>query len=184
MLEDQIKERIFKIFSPKIKKYKRKRSTANILTALSATCSLIASYFFLTAHLKTGGIFVLLDYLFDGLDGLFAKTSGDVSNKGYILDHISDFVLRRIWYFALAASGFISYELVALMIFSLSIGVFLIDLAMIKNLKISKWSTTWADWLIIPGLFSGNLVLFFQIMIIIQFLLFFVNFVSILYLNK
>ena len=184
MLEDQIKERVFRFFSPKILKYKGKRSTANILTALSAICSLIASYFFFTAHLKTGGMFVLLDYLFDGLDGLFAKASGEASNKGFVLDHISDFVLRRIWYFALAASGFISYELVALMIFSLSIGVFLIDLAMIKNLRIFKWSTTWADWLIIPGLFTGNLVLFFQIMILIQFILFFVNLASILYLNK
>jgi phosphatidylglycerophosphate synthase len=184
LLEDQIKERVFRFFSPKILKYKGKRSTANILTVLSAICSLTASYFFFTAHLKTGGMFVLLDYLFDGLDGLFAKASGKASNVGFILDHISDFVLRRIWYFALAASGFISYELVALMIFSLSIGVFLIDLAMIKNLRIYKWSTTWADWLIIPGLFTGNLVLFFQIMISIQFVLFFVNLASILYLNK
>ena len=68
---------------------------------------------------KDGMVDLLDNYLFDGIDGIVARATKTTSNVGFILDHTFDFVLRRIWYFALAYAGFISYDIVALAIFSL-----------------------------------------------------------------
>ncbi len=58
------------------------------------------------------------------------------------------------------------------------------NLAMIKKLKIPYWTTAWADWLIIPAVFSGEIILFFQIMVVAHLILFVLNFSLVMYLNK
>ena len=156
----------------------------NMLTGVSIISALVATYFFYHGDLITGGIFVLIDYVFDTFDGVLAKAVGKTSKMGYLLDHASDYVLRRVWYFALAYSGFLSFELVALAMFALAINVFAWNLALVKKLKVARWSIVWFDWLIIPAVFSGYVVLFFQIMIAAHVLFFIANFIGMLYLNR
>ncbi|MBW2965914.1 CDP-alcohol phosphatidyltransferase family protein [Candidatus Woesearchaeota archaeon] len=184
MLGENLKVKIQKIAGSKIKILKKIGLTANKLTILSSLSILIAAYFFFKGQLITGGIFMLLDYLFDGIDGMFARMTNTSSKAGFILDHVSDYVIRRIWYFALAYSGFISYKIVSLAIFSLTISVFISNLAKIKKFKMPSWTMAWADWLIIPAVFTGQVVLFFQIMIIAHFILFIMNLSFMFYLNR
>jgi phosphatidylglycerophosphate synthase len=184
MLEDYAKGVFQKLIGSRIIKLQRIGLNANRITYISIISAIVAAYFFYKENLIVGGVFVLLDYFFDGMDGLYARKTKSASNVGFILDHISDYVLRRIWYFALASSGFLSYELVSLAIFTLAISVFMINLAMIKNFSMPKWTMAWADWLIIPAVFTGEVVFFFQIMIIVHIILFMINFASIIYLNR
>lgn len=184
MLGDKLKVKIEKLIGTRIRKLKKIGLSANRLTILAAVSTLIAAYFFYKGQLITGGIFMLLDYLFDGIDGVFARTTKSTSNTGFILDHISDYVFRRIWYFALAYSGFISYKIVSLAIFSLAISVFISNVAKIKKFKLPSWTIAWADWLIIPAVFTGQVVLFFQIMIIAHFILFIMNLGFMFHLNR
>ncbi len=184
MLEDYIKKEFQKILEPAAIKLELIGFTPNRVTGLSILSAIIATFLFYKGLLIAGGVFVLLDYFFDGIDGMVARLTHNVSNRGFILDHLSDYVIRRLWYFSLTLSGFLSYKLLSLTIFSLAISVFLMNLAMIKKLKIPSWTTAWADWLIVPAVFSGEIVIFFQLMIFAHFILFTVNFGFIMYKNK
>ncbi len=184
MFGEKIKTEIGKLVGTKVRKFKKTGLSANKFTALSCISALITVYFLYKGQLIIGGIFILLDYFFDVLDGLFARKLSNTSKIGYILDHVSDYVFRRIWYFALAYSGFISYKLVSLAIFSLAISVFISNLAKMKKFKMPWWTMAWADWLIIPAVFTGQVVLFFQIMIIAHFILFIMNLSFMIYLNR
>jgi phosphatidylglycerophosphate synthase len=184
MLEDYIKKEFQKLLGPVFINLKKIGFTPNRITALSILSGIIAAFSFYKGLLIIGGIFVLLDYFFDGIDGMVARLTNNLSNRGYILDHLSDYVIRRIWYFSLTLGGFLSYKLLSLTIFSLAISVFLMNLAMIKKLKIPSWTTAWADWLIIPAVFSGEIILFFQMMVAAHLILFFLNFSLIMHLNK
>jgi phosphatidylglycerophosphate synthase len=184
MLEDEIKKVFGKIIGRKVLIFQKIGLNATRLTGLSILSSIIAALLFYEKEILLGTLFVIFDYLFDGFDGLFARVSGSVSNRGYILDHLSDFVIRRVWYFALAAGGYISYELLALVIFSFSISIFLAHLALIKRFKMPRLSFTVADWLIIPAGLTGNITMFFELMVIINFIMILVNLSFMIYLNK
>jgi phosphatidylglycerophosphate synthase len=184
MLEDYIKKEFQKLLGPVFINLKNIGFTPNRITALSILSGIIAAFFFYKGLLITGGIFVLLDYFFDGIDGMVARLTNNLSSRGFILDHLSDYVIRRIWYFSLTLGGFLSYKLLSLSIFSLAISVFFFFFSMIKKLKIPSWTTAWADWLIIPAIFSGEIILFFQIMVVAHLILFILNFSLVMYLNK
>ena len=184
MLEDEIKRVFGKIIGRRVLILKKIGLNATRLTFLSILSSIIAALLFYEKEVFLGTLFVILDYLFDGFDGLFARVSGNVSNRGYLIDHLSDYVIRRIWYFALAAAGYISYELVSLVIFSFSISILLVHLALLKSLKMPRFSFTIADWLIIPAGLTGYITMFFELMVIIHFTMFLVNLSFIIYLNK
>ena len=156
MLGEIIKQKFEKTVGPRLLKLK---VSATMLTLIGGVFALIAGYFLFKGLLVLGGVFILLNYLFDGIDGIVARATKTTSNVGFILDHTFDFVLRRIWYFALAYAGFISYDIVALAIFSLAASVLLSDLVKIKSLKFPRYSGAWADWLIIPAVFINVLVI-------------------------
>ncbi|WP_455368127.1 CDP-alcohol phosphatidyltransferase family protein [[Eubacterium] cellulosolvens] len=184
MLEDEVKKAFEKVIGKKVLALQKIGLNATRITVLSIFSSIIAAFLFYEKQIFLGALFAILDYLFDGFDGLFARVSGSVSNEGYILDHFSDYVIRRLWYFALAAGGYISYELLAWALFSFSVGIFLAHLALIKRFRMPRWSFTMADWLIIPAALTGNILVFFQLMVIIHFIMVFINLSFMIYLNK
>lgn len=64
--------------------------TANGITTLSLITGLLSIYFIYKHQYKLGGIFWLLQYFFDDMDGLYARKYDMVTKFGDTYDHVKD----------------------------------------------------------------------------------------------
>lgn len=64
--------------------------TANGITTLSLISGLFSVYFVYVRKYKLGGIFWLLQYFFDDMDGLYARKYNMVTKIGDTYDHVKD----------------------------------------------------------------------------------------------
>jgi len=64
--------------------------TANQITMLSAIFGFTSVYFVHNSYYTFGGIFIMVSYFFDCMDGNYARTYKMVSRYGDYLDHIKD----------------------------------------------------------------------------------------------
>jgi len=92
MVLNKYREQADSIIGPIASKFKM--IDPNVITFLSLIFALLAGIFFYFSHdplyVLSGGIFVLLNSLFDALDGKVAKITGKQSKKGDFLDHTID----------------------------------------------------------------------------------------------
>jgi phosphatidylglycerophosphate synthase len=72
--------------------FKDNNYNPNMLTTLSVIFGIMAIYCIEINLFKIGGIFHLLSYLFDCLDGVYARRYNMESRFGDYYDHISDFL--------------------------------------------------------------------------------------------
>jgi CDP-diacylglycerol--glycerol-3-phosphate 3-phosphatidyltransferase len=78
------------ITSPLVKVLSKSKVTPNILTLGNLGLSIIAAYVIATGKLLVGGILVLVSGLFDILDGALARSTGQGTNFGAVLDSTVD----------------------------------------------------------------------------------------------
>ncbi len=92
MVLNKYRERADPIITPIAKNFKK--VDPNVLSFFSLIFALLAGISFYLSHdplyLLSGGIFVLLNSLFDALDGKVAKMTGKQSKRGDFLDHTID----------------------------------------------------------------------------------------------
>jgi len=92
MVLNKYREQADLIIVPIAKKFKR--VNPNVISFLSLIFALLAGISFYLSHapiyVVSGGIFVLLNSLFDALDGKVAKITGKQSKRGDFLDHTID----------------------------------------------------------------------------------------------
>ena len=67
------------------------RISANALTAAGAALGICAAFFIAQSHFTAALLFVVLNRIFDGLDGAIARTNGPTEFGGY-LDTICDYI--------------------------------------------------------------------------------------------
>src|SRR5437763_1737234 len=72
--------------------YKQFNLTPNHLTTFSLITGLLSAYLFLLDYNILGGIFIIISYYFDCIDGLYARKYKMVTNFGDIYDHSSDLI--------------------------------------------------------------------------------------------
>jgi len=73
----------------------------NFLTFLTTPFALIATYFFFNNLLLYGAIFYLISYIFDCLDGMYARLTNTSSEYGAKLDNYVDRINHLFMYFGL-----------------------------------------------------------------------------------
>jgi phosphatidylglycerophosphate synthase len=130
-----------------------------------------------------GGIFVALDFLFDGLDGRLARYQGKETKIGAFYDLITDRGVRLPWLIALAYGGVISFELALLVLFIESLSYILTYFVEYKNFKHVKWLPN-AVYLLPYGALLNQLEIFFKIEIVLGSLVIVVHIISVILMNQ
>lgn len=157
--------------------------TPNRLTVLSVIAAGIAFYFFLRGQVVWGGIFVFLDFLFDGLDGRLARYLGKETRIGAFYDLITDRGVRLPWLVALAYGGAISFELALLVLLVESLSYIITYFIEFKDFKHILWLPN-AVFLLPYGALLNQLEVFFKIEIILGSLVVIVHIVSVVIMNQ
>ena len=158
--------------------------TPNRATIIAIFFKLLMLYFLFIGNIVFAGITLLAVYLFDGLDGMIARASGNVTKFGSILDKGTDFFLIRSGYFLLAYNGFLSYNLAITTILIVFFTPLFLQFMDRLNVKRNKSLPSWGDTILIFfALFTGKVELFFYLMIGLSIILFIINIIVIIYLN-
>ena len=157
--------------------------TPNRLTVLSVVSAAVAFYLFLKGEVVLGGIFVALDFLFDGLDGRLARYLGKTTKIGAFYDLITDRGVRLPWLIALSFGGVISFELAIIVLFIESFSYILTYFVEYKNFKHIKWLPN-AVYLLPYGALLNQLELFFKIEVALGGLVIIIHIVSVILMNQ
>lgn len=94
----------------------------NTISIIGFCIGFVPVYFFMNGYPRYAGLGILL-YLFDFLDGAVARFTGKVSLFGEVLDASLDRITDGLIIFAIATSGFVSWNL-AIFVF---IGTYLVS---------------------------------------------------------
>ena len=90
MFEAKLKPRLEIILSAIANKMVALGITANMITLLGFFVNLIATFYFATGHLITGGILILFGGSFDMIDGAVARAQRNLRASGALLDSVID----------------------------------------------------------------------------------------------
>ncbi len=157
--------------------------TPNRLTILSIISAVIAFYYFIKGEVVIGGIFVALDFLFDGLDGRLARYLGKETKIGAFYDLITDRGVRLPWLIALAYGGVISFELAFLVLFIEALSYIHTYFIEFKNFKHIKWLPN-VVYLLPYGALLNQLELFFKVEIVLDSLVLIIHIISVIIMNQ
>ena len=153
-------------------------------TALSIIFKFITLYFLFMNNLIFAGIAMVMDHIFDGLDGMIARAINKTTKLGEYLDKGSDYIIRRAGYFILAFNGFFSYKLALITVVLIFINPLFLYIIDLSGFKRRKNLPTWGDaFLIFFALFTGRILFFFYLIIATSILFFIINVSSITYSN-
>lgn len=159
------------------------RLTPNRLTVMSVVSAIVAFYMFLKGEVVLGGVFVALDFLFDGLDGRLARYLGKTTKIGAFYDLITDRGVRLPWLIALAYGGVIDFELALLVLMVESLSYILTYFVEYKNFNHIKWLPN-VVYLLPYGALLNKLELFFQIEIVLGGLVLIIHIISVIFMNQ
>ena len=95
MFEAKLKPRLEIILSAIANKMVALGITANMITLLGFFVNLIATFYFATGHLITGGILILFGGSFDMIDGAVARAQRNLRASGAPLGFCHRSLLRR-----------------------------------------------------------------------------------------
>ena len=90
MFEAKLKPHLEIILSAIANKMVALGITANMVTLLGFFVNLIATFYFATGHLITGGILILFGGSFDMIDGAVARAQRNLRASGALLDSVID----------------------------------------------------------------------------------------------
>ena len=90
MFEAKLKPHLEIILSAIANKMVALGITANMITLLGFFVNLIATFYFATGHLITGGILILFGGSFDMIDGAVARAQRNLRASGALLDSVID----------------------------------------------------------------------------------------------
>ncbi len=90
MFEAKLKPHLEIILSPIANKMVALGITANMVTLFGFFVNLIATFYFATGHLITGGILILFGGSFDMIDGAVARAQKNLRPSGALLDSVID----------------------------------------------------------------------------------------------
>ncbi|NQV00107.1 MAG: CDP-alcohol phosphatidyltransferase family protein [Parcubacteria group bacterium] len=159
------------------------RLTPNRLTLLSVVAGIIAFYFFLKGEVILGGVFVVIDYILDGLDGRLARYLGKETKIGAFYDLVTDRGVCFSWLIAMAYGGVISFELALLVLFVEALSYILTYFVEYKNFKHIKWLPN-AVYLLPYGALLNQLEIFFKVEIFLGGLVVIIHLVSVILMNQ
>ena len=157
--------------------------TPNRLTVMSIVSAVVACYLFFKGEVVLGGIFVALDFLFDGLDGRLARYLGKETKIGAFYDLVTDRGVRLPWLIALSFGGAISFELAIIVLFIESFSYILTYFVEYKNFKHIKWLPN-AVYLLPYGALLNQLEFFFKVEIVLGSLVIIVHVISVILMNQ
>jgi phosphatidylglycerophosphate synthase len=156
--------------------------TPNRLTVLSAIFGGIAFYFFWHGEIFIGAIFVLLNLLFDGLDGRLARYQGKITDIGGLYDLLTDRGVRLSWLIALSFGGTVSFQLAILIMFLESISYIVTYYIEYKKLKHVNWLPN-VVYLLPYGALLNMLDLFFKIELVLGTIVLAIHVISVVIMN-
>ena len=90
MFEAKLKPHLEIILSAIANKMVALGITANMVTLCGFFVNLVATYYFATGHLITGGILILFGGSFDMIDGAVARAQSNLRPSGALLDSVID----------------------------------------------------------------------------------------------
>lgn len=157
--------------------------TPNQITFLAFIFGLVAFYFFVKGKVFLGALACILNHIFDGLDGRFARYLKKITKTGALFDLISDRFIRLSWILALAFGGIVTFKLALVVLFLESISYIITYFIEHQNLKHIQWMPN-VIYLLPYGALLNQLPLFFTIEIVLGSLALMVNIVSVAWLNR
>lgn len=160
----------------------RIKITPNVLTAAALVFGAIAFYFFFNGKVVLGGIFVLLSYLFDVLDGTEARLLNLNTKFGAFFDFLGDRIIRFSWYLALVESGKLSAQLALWIVALEAVSHILFLLVSWQDLKHIRWMP-FVVVLLVVGAPINRVTELLNIELYLGSAILVINFISILYLN-
>tara|TARA_B100001564_G_scaffold340063_1_gene333380 strand:+ start:881 stop:1450 length:570 start_codon:yes stop_codon:yes gene_type:complete len=75
--------------------------TPNMITGINIICSILCLYYLYIEEYKLGALFLILTYLFDALDGFYARKYKMETHFGDLLDHYTDYIFYTGLYYLL-----------------------------------------------------------------------------------
>tara|TARA_B000000475_G_scaffold107144_1_gene86938 strand:+ start:263 stop:829 length:567 start_codon:yes stop_codon:yes gene_type:complete len=75
--------------------------TPNMITGINIICSILCLYYLYIGEYKLGVLFLILTYLFDALDGFYARKYKMETYFGDLLDHYTDYIFYLGLYYLL-----------------------------------------------------------------------------------
>ena len=72
--------------------FKYFKFTPNMITGINIICSILCLYYLYIKEYKLGVLFLILVYLFDALDGFYARKYKMETYFGDLLDHYTDYI--------------------------------------------------------------------------------------------
>lgn len=156
--------------------------TPNVLTTIAIIFGIIAFYFFYQGRIFLAAVFVLLNYLFDILDGMEARTLGLQTKAGGFYDFVTDRAVRFSWYLALIKSHTLESYLVFLVVTLEALGNIIFLYVSAKNLRYLNFMP-YALPLLPIGAILNSIPQALTLELYLGSGILMINFVSILYLN-
>ncbi len=153
--------------------------TPNKATAVSILFKFLSLYFLFRNQLIFAGTALIIDHIFDGLDGMIARKTGNVTELGNILDKSSDYILRRSGYIILAYNGFFSYPLALLTVFSIIMSPLFVYIINKSSINTNKNLPVWGDAILIFFVFFTGIPLFMYLIIAFNILFLTANIFSV-----
>tara|TARA_Y100001958_G_C21219245_1_gene544621 strand:- start:1243 stop:1809 length:567 start_codon:yes stop_codon:yes gene_type:complete len=95
--------------------------TPNMITGINIICSILCLYYLYIEEYKLGVLFFILTYLFDALDGFYARKYKMETHLGDLLDHYTDYIFYiGLYYLLLFKIPFKNTQNVLIVLFILS----------------------------------------------------------------
>ncbi|MBD3249248.1 hypothetical protein GF336_04350 [Candidatus Woesearchaeota archaeon] len=153
-------------------------------TLISLIFKLASLYFLFKNQLILAGTALIIDHFFDGLDGMIARKTDNVTGFGNIIDKSSDYILRRAGYIILAYNSFFSYSLALATLFTVIISPLFAYIIDKKNLRINKNLPVWGDAVLIFFVFFTGMPVFMYLIIVFNILFLILNITSVFYYRR
>lgn len=183
MFVKSFKKATDKILPPKFFDFLIKiKLTPNRLTVISAIFGGIAFYFFWHREIFIGGLFVVLNFIFDGLDGRLARYQGKLTDIGGLYDLLTDRGVRLSWLLALSFGGAVSFQLAILILFLETLSYIITYFIEYKELKHINWLPN-VVYILPYGALLNMLDLFFKIELILGSIVLIIHVISVIILN-
>lgn len=93
--------------------------TPNMITGINILCSLLCLYYLYAKQYHLGVLFLILTYLFDALDGFYARKYKMETHFGDLLDHYTDYIFYVGLYYLLLFKISFKNNTIFLVIFSI-----------------------------------------------------------------
>ena len=122
-LENPIYNFIVTLIDPLCPIFKKLHFTPNIITTLSLITGMFSAYFLYKSNVIVFSVLFLLSYIFDCMDGYYARKYDMVTRAGDIYDHIKDtlVLILVLTVFIYKNKNNIAVVIVSLIIMSLSL---------------------------------------------------------------